>query len=525
MIWYDSHAQRLHVNAARWKARAADKALPKGLPPEYAEELQKKIVGTVVLPGDPDYDTDRMLSNPRFSAFPQVIVYCEVDSDVAECLHVAHAVGLPVVVRSGGHSTAGFSSQDGFLIDVSRMNDVHVDPDAKRVWAGPGTNFRKFNAKIQAFGLHTPGGACPDVCVGGYMQGGGYGFTARIFGMNCDQVDALRVMLADGRTVYADAQTNPDLFWAVRGGTGSNFGVLLGVRYRLHEGCDFAGFSVLWRMGSDAEAAEAANALAWLQGNFMRSGAPDGLGYQMIWAFEGPEGSPKEPLLLMRGMYRGPRAEMEAALKPVLALPGARQQALYDPQPYTDLNRILLTEPYEVPQFPKGMTPMPPPEAKLSRYISRPIPAEGWLQLIHYFRTSPSPYTIAAMEIYGGAIGAVSEGENAFVHRDVDCDLFFDVFWRTEEEREAMETFLAGWEERVAPHWSGRVYQNYPSPDNPDFGENYWGPRYPILRAIKTKYDPGNLFSYPQSIAPLDGTERPGGIAGLGDPIRYETGS
>ena len=518
MIWYDSSARRLAQVKPLWQAAAGKAQDGAGrLPPELAAELHQRIVGTVILPGDPDYDQDRALANPRFSHFPDVIVYCEVESDVAECLRVAQRAGMPVVVRSGGHSTGGFSSQPGFLIDVSRMNDVFVEPEALRVWAGPGTNFRKLNAKLASFGLHTPGGACPDVCVGGYVQGGGYGFTARIFGMNCDQVLAIRVMLSDGRIVTADAQRNRDLFWAVRGGTGSNFGVLIDVCYRLYHGNSFSGFSITWSMAGEAGVQQTAAALEWLQANYMRT-APAGLGYQMIWVWEGPEGQPRQPLLLMRGMYRGGKDELAGLLAPVLALPGAQLQALFDPMPYTDLNRILLSEPYEVPQFPPDATPMPPPEAKLSRYLDRPVTAAEWLPLLRHFLASPSPYTIAAMEIYGGAI-AEPLVPNAFLHRAVDCDLFFDVFWLTPAEKAPMLAYLAAWEKLVASVWSGRVYQNYPSPDDPDFATHYWGDAFPLLSAVKGKYDPGNLFRYPQSL-PLPG---PGAVApdlpGLSEPI------
>ncbi|WP_322890866.1 FAD-binding oxidoreductase [Yoonia sp. 76] len=472
------------------------------------------------MPGDPDYERDRRLANPRFSHFPDVIVYCEVESDVAECLRVAALAEMSVVVRSGGHSTAGFSSQPGFLIDVSRMNDVFVEPAALRVWAGPGTTFRKLNAKIASFGLHTPGGACPDVCVGGYVQGGGYGFTARIFGMNCDQVEAVRVMLADGRIVTADVTQNCDLFWAVRGGTGSNFGVLIDVCYRLYQGNSFAGFSITWSIAGETGLQNTAAALEWLQANFMRT-APAGLGYQLIWVFEGPEGAPREPLLLMRGMYRGSKDDLSRLLSPVLARSGATLQALYDPMPYTDLNCVLLTQPYEVPQFPPNVSPMPPPEAKLSRYLDRPVSAREWLPLLRHFLASPSPYTIAAMEIYGGAIERPLV-PNAFVHREVDCDLFFDVFWLTPAEKAPMLAYLDAWEKLVAPIWSGRVYQNYPSPEDPDFGQHYWGEVYPVLRSVKTKYDPTNRFKYPQSIPPLDPGAAGSDLPGLSEPIRAD---
>jgi FAD/FMN-containing dehydrogenase len=491
------------VKFEKWNLARGRRGAQAAFAIDDVKNLQYSIVGQVVLPGDPDYDQARMLSNPRFSAFPAVIVYCEVESDVQACLSWARRRGLPVVVRSGGHSTGGFSSQNGFLIDVSRLNDVVVDVQSRTVWAGPGTNFRKFNAKIEAFGLHTPGGACPDVCIGGYMQGGGYGFTARIFGMNCDQVEAVRVMLADGRTVYADAAVNPDLFWAVRGGTGSNFGVLLGVKYRLYQGKNFSGFSILWSLSGEAGAKNAAEALSWLQKNFMRAGAPADLGYQIIWAFEGPQPTGKQPVLLMRGMHRGSRDDLETLLQPVLQLPGATLQALYDSQPYSALNETLLSKPYEVPDFPADMTPMPPPEAKLSRYISRELEPGDWLKLLDYFLTTPSPYTIAAMEIYGGAIEGQGALSNAFIHRNVYCDLFFDVFWLNDREQAQMADYLEGWQQLVAPYWSGFVYQNYPSPVDPDFGAHYWGNVYPLLGRIKAKYDPDNVLSYPQSIQPV----------------------
>ncbi len=521
MLWFDSSARRIARVFPLWRETASASPDCGGrLPPELAVALHSRIVGSVVMSGDPDYDRDRMLANPRFSHFPAVIVYCEVESDVAECLRVAELAKMPVVVRSGGHSTGGFSSQPGFLVDVSRMDDVFVDPEALRVWAGPGTSFRKLNAKLASFGLHTPGGACPDVCVGGYMQGGGYGFTARIFGMNCDQVEAVRVILADGRIVTADAKQNRDLFWAVRGGTGSNFGVLVEVCYRLYPGNRFSGFAITWSMAGEQALQTTAEALEWLQANFMRTG-PEGLGYQMIWVFEGPEGAAREPLLLMRGMYHGSKEELSQLLTPVLARPGAALQALYDPMPYTDLNRILLTQPYEVPQFPPDLSPMPPPEAKLSRYLDRPVTASEWLPLLRHFLASPSPYTIAAMEIYGGAI-AHPAVPNAFLHRKVDCDLFFDVFWLTPEEKAPMLAYLDAWEKLVAPIWSGRVYQNYPSPKDPDFGQHYWGEAYPILRAVKTKYDPTNRFRYPQSLPLLDPGAPVADLPGLSEPVQAD---
>ena len=507
MLWYDQKARDDEKRIAGWLKPAVEaEKKPEAwqpLPPEAVAELQRNIVGQVVLPSEgKEYEADRKLANPRFNAFPQVIVYCDSFGDVRECLQVARQFNLWVTTRSGGHSTAGFSANDGMLIDISRLNDVFVDKALLRAWAGPGCNFRRFNQDLEFHDVHTPGGACPDVCTAGYMQGGGYGFTARIFGMHCDQVEAVWVMLADGSLVYADATMNADLFWAVRGGTGNNFGVLLQTKYRLYQGSKFCGFSIIWPMDTDAGRDNAAKALAWLQAKFMRTGAPPELGYQMIWAFEGPTPDQRKPYVLMRGMYRGDLASLKRVLTPVLKLPGAELQYLLDQQPYSKLNKTLLTTPYEVPQFPPNTEPMPPPEAKTSRYLASPLKAVDWRGLIDYFLTSPSPYTIVAMEIYGGAIAKRTPLETAFVHRAVDCDVFFDVFWFNPREEKVMLAYIEGWKQKIEPYWNGLIYQNYPSIEAPDYSSNYWGPAYPALRKIKYKYDPNNFFRFAQSIVP-----------------------
>ncbi len=152
--------------------------------------------------------------------------------------------------------------------------------------------------------------------------------------------------------------------------------------------------------------------------------------------------------------------------------------------------------------------------------MDRLLTAGDWLKLVQYYLSTPNQTAIAAMEIYGGAI-ATPERTNAFIHRDVYCDIFFDVFWANDSDKDQMLAFSQGWADTIAPYWGGRVYQNYPSPDNPDFGENYWGPYYSVLRFIKSKYDPLNLFRYPQSIAPTDRLDEDMGVLGLDKPIQH----
>lgn len=230
------------------------------------------LVGRVVLPGSADYDEARQESNPAFQAYPLLIIYCECEDDVMLSLAFARTWKAWVAVRCGGHSTAGYSvNQMGVVIDLSDLSGVMIDPGTERVHVLPGTDFDHFNGSMGATGWHVPTGACGNVCVGGFVQGGGYGYTSRAYGIQSDLVESMRVALADGRIVTASATENAELYWAMRGGTGGNFGVLLQVTYRMVR------LPSVWAWAISWEAADAADVLVLLQEQFMRTGAPDEL--------------------------------------------------------------------------------------------------------------------------------------------------------------------------------------------------------------------------------------------------------
>lgn len=277
--------------------------------------LQGRLQGDAVLPSDGLYAADRQLSNFAFQSFPLLIVYCKVFQDVWECLQFAVRHSLWITTRSGGHSTAGFSLNDGMVIDTSRLNGVYVDTARKVAVVGPGSNWGHVNATLADYGLHMPTGGCGDVCVAGYMQGGGYGFTSRKFGMNCDNVVDMLVMLADGRIVRANEDSNADLFWALRGGTGNNFGILLQVTSKLHDMPRLWGFTLTWSLD------QAPAALAAWQAGFMSSGAPPELGYMGVLACTGKDLTPQ---LTMCGLYWGRREDGMKVIQPLMKATGGK---------------------------------------------------------------------------------------------------------------------------------------------------------------------------------------------------------
>jgi FAD/FMN-containing dehydrogenase len=458
-------------------------------------ELERKMRGNLVLPGSAGYDESRQLANPAFQHYPQVIAYCEVSRDVQLCLEFAHAQSLWIACRAGGHSFGGYSVNSGMVIDVSRMNSVDVIPGEQRVRVGAGTSFGHLNAILDEYGLHVPGGACEDVCVAGYMQGGGYGYTSRRFGMHCDNVTAFRMMLRDGRVVTASEERNPDLFWAVRGGTGGNFGVLLDITYRTHE------LGPVWAFGWVWDIDDAPSLLIELQKGFMKAGAPRDLGYMASMAEH-----ENQKVFAMQGIYVGTGDDGRAALAPLKAVAQPKLE-VENTGSYDKMNEWADSNPYPMPGLPDTEVK----EAKQAGYIARPLGQDDWASIVGFFKSSPSAYNTVVIEPYGGAINDYPEFGNAFVHRDVDMDLFVDVFWIDDDDKAEAIRWLDDFMDLMEPFYNGHVYQNYPRDTLKDYRSMYFGAAFDALLHIKNKYDPPPyFFHYQQSIKPYDTSDQPG---------------
>jgi FAD/FMN-containing dehydrogenase len=464
-----------------------------GLTRERAEALELQARFKLVWAWDRDYDASRKQYDPAYSEFPLVVGYAETPTDVEWLLNFARKFNppLPVSCRSGGHSTAGYSVLSrGIVVDVSLFDQILIDPVKKSATVGPGVNFGKLNAALDIFGLHTPGGDCEDVCVGGYMQGGGYGLTSRQFGMNCDNVTRLTMLTYDSKgahIVVASPTQNPRLFWAVRGGTGNNFGVLLDVTYRLYPLGQLWGFGIKWANLNDAPAA-----LMAMQSGFMKNGASPKLGYMAVIMVQEND---TQPSLGMYGVFDGTPAQGRVVLKPLLSTGGAKL-VTDRVDSYKNLNATLFPNP-NVPPEVKSF----PPEVKQSAYIPKPIDAQGWTEIVNYFGTRLNDIGAVILEPYGGAINSYTKG-NAFIHRDVYMDLYVDSFFLKENQRARANTWLDGYMKIITPYSNGHQYQNYPRRDTADYPHAFWGDAYPALQLVKAEYDPLNVFKFPMGIDP-----------------------
>lgn len=480
---------------ARLAALQGGSATVEGFAPPFTSRevaaFKQRLQGEVVQLADAGYQAARQLSNGAFQSWPRLIVYCEVFQDVWECLQFAQTHGLWTTTRSGGHSTAGFSMNDGLAIDTSRLNGVYVDPVAQRAVLGPGANWGHVNAMLADYGLHMPTGVCGDVCMAGFTMGGGYGYTSRLFGLGCDNLLEALVMLADGRIVRASAEVNPDLYWALRGGTGNNFGVLLQGTFQLRPMPKLWGFRLTWTE------AQAPQALVALQAGYMRSGAPNELGWMGALANTGDQGALQ---LTMAGLYWGSRADGLTALAPLLEGTGAT--LAYDRTgSYHALNDAVMGDMPPCPDLAR--------EDKQSTIIARRLTLKDWQRVVRMAASAPNPWGAVAFEPYGGAINAVPRDATAWVHRDADTDIFVDVFWMNDAERVQVQAYLDDFMQLLEPLSNGESYQNYPRLSQTDFRQRYWAEQFPRLLRIKRKYDPDNVFRYAQSVSPEPGQRWP----------------
>lgn len=472
-----------------------DHQLPNDYPIPAARlaKFEKQIVGQIVYPGDKDYVAAKTEFNPAYPAFPIIIVFCACLSDVRACLALAQEYDIWAVARSGRHSLAGYSVCDGMVIDTNAMNSVIVDMSNDTVTVEAGIQFSKFNAHLQSYGRHVPGGGCPTVCAAGYMQGGGYGFTSREFGIHSDNVLSFKMVLADGRLVTANEHQNSDLFWGVRGGTGNQFGILVEITYRTYPLGKVWGIKLEWSAAAYPD--DAAKALMTIQDTYIRTQDYNKLGFQTVMGYD--KNYDKDLRVIFMGVFNGDESGFEAAIKPLTDIAN-HQVAARMHDIYSTVDEGLLAG---IPDIPgptvRGMSQ--------SSYIARDLTTVDWKNILKFVATGPNNWTTIDMEAYGGQISALAADATAFMHRDVTMDFFCDVFWEKDEDQEENVQWIQDLMVFMEQYSNGHSYQNYPCRLQEDWKWAYFGPYYPNLVWVKLKYDPDNFFHYQQSItAELD---------------------
>ncbi|QES58378.1 hypothetical protein DEJ51_33105 [Streptomyces venezuelae] len=480
--------------------------------PDYGA-LARGIDGRVVLPGDPDYPEARRLFQPRYDTVaPAAVAYPAHAADVAVCLDFARRSAAPVVPRGGGHSYAGWSTRSaGLVVDTGAMATVSVDGDGVRV--GAGARLGDVHAALAGHGRSVPTGLCPSVGIAGLTLGGGLGLASRAYGTTADRLTGARVVTPDGivREVSADAGRDPELFWALRGGGGGNFGVVTEFRFRTHPvgACAFA--ELHWPGGDSAAVLRGWQ--RWL------AGLPDPFWSQVEFTVEVDAGAGTTPAV--RVVCLDGRHELERQLTRLSDLVGgAPRDSWITVRSHEDtvraLSGCLELSPAQC-RLP-GTTPGRDPQGRLGRdsYAARcdfwaggglPDAAIGAvLDAVRRYGTRVPRGGRGVVQfdgVCGGALNRVPAGSTAFVHRDSAFLAQYLVYWP--ESAPAAEVarhqgWLDGLWRDLRPWASGRAYQNYTDPKLTGWREAYYGPNLARLQEVRRVHDPDRLFRFPQAL-------------------------
>lgn len=469
------------------------------------QEFTKTIQGQIVTPFSSEYAQARKESDNAFDKYPLLVVYCENSADVVHTIKFCRSENIQICARAGGHSTAGYSVLDGrLLIDVSRIKGIFIDPDAMTGTAGSGVQWGEFNYELDVYGLHTPGGGCSPVGITGFTLGGGYGYTSMRWGVASDNLLEVTMVTAEGEIVIANEKVNPDLYWAHRGGTGGNFGIVVALKYQLYR------LKMVWPISVDWPVDDAAKILTVWQNKMTKTLEDTKLGLLGFLATRQikkklPSGETEvinQPYFTIRGIYSGASAADGAkALAPLLEIgtPSYPSGPLWKDQiSYAYANEHLLDN-------TEGVIPDTIKETKRCSIINDPLTEEQYRKIVDFYKTAPSEFNLVSMEPYGGAINAVPPNATAYVHRKGHFDIFIDSFWLQDDEKAEAFQWLHDYfeSEEMKGIWTEEYYQNYPNSLYKNWQQGYFGENYPKLRAVKSKWDPENVFHYEQSIEPL----------------------
>jgi FAD/FMN-containing dehydrogenase len=448
------------------------------LPPDEWERLRRRLSGPLFRPGDPGYPEAKQGYFTMYDyRMPAAVVGAARVEDVQAAVAFAARNGVPVAARSGGHSYPGYSTVDGgIVVDLSRFSGIEARPGGHAV-IGSGARLGPIATALAAAGRVLPAGSCDTVGIAGLALGGGVGVLDRKYGLTCDHLEAARIVTADARVRTVSATSEPDLFWALRGGGGGNFGVVTGFTFRTVPIADVATFRLVF-----PAAARGALLAAWQE---WQPAMPDEL-----WSGVGLTSVSAE----VNGTFLGAEARLKPLLDDLVRRVGT--------PPAERTGRVLghldAMRSFDDRDGRPGAVAARAAYTGTSRMLTRPLADPA---AVAAFVTA-DPDITTLIDAGGGAIARVGVRETAFPHRGALASFQFLRSAEPEKGGEAgARRALAVVRDGLGPEFGNTGYVNYLDPELPDWAEAYYGPNLPRLRAVARKYDPRGIFAFPQGLS------------------------
>jgi FAD binding domain/Berberine and berberine like len=443
-------------------------------------QLGTQLNGRLVTPDDPVYDQARTIFYGGFDRRPQLIVQAADAADVAQVVALARDAGLELAVRSGGHSPAGHSVTDGgIVLDLSAMRGLDLDTENRTAWAQSGLTAGEYTTAAAAHGLATGFGDTGSVGIGGITLAGGVGFLVRKHGLTIDNLLAAEVVTADGELLNVDANHNPDLFWALRGG-GGNFGVATRFQFRLHPMAQIVGGMLL--LPANAEVVAGFIALAEAAPEELSTIANVMVAPQLPFLPAELHGQ----LIIMAMMaYAGKVEAGQAALAPFQAL-ATPLADLVKPMPYPEIY------PPEDPSYH--------PAAVGHTMFLDQIDHQVAEMIIGYLQASDASVRVAQLRVLGGAMARVPAEATAFAHRRSAIMATVASFYDGAADKPVRQAWVDEFAGVLQQSDDGAYVGFLTDADPGRVRQAYPGSTWDRLVQVKARYDPTNLFHHNHNI-------------------------
>lgn len=473
---------------AACRTDSSSKSTTPGTTSVGAKSPPANLTGRIVRPSDADYTTASTGWDQLFAHYPLVIVFAQATQDVVNALTWARQNDVALRVRSGRHCLEGWSNVDnGMVIDVSELKSAQIDAASRTATVGAGLNQIEAVTALGKQGLAAPTGTEGTVGLVGATLGGGLGLLTRSLGMASDNLMAAEVVVTSGadgaKAINVDEKNNSDLLWALRGAGNGNFGIVTSLTYKVHPLTQVTYVTATW------------------------PGLNDLHGVFDAWQRSAPSTDNRltsqleihpEKILLFAVLSSGSEAEANQLLAPILSVG----------KPVVSAKSAAWTDTYAGFQTPAQDEPAN--WKFFSQFTTDPFPAEAINLIGSYMTKAPSPDSNYFTNAFGGTVkGSEPSGGSAFPHRDALFYAEVGAGWGTRGGVPAQadpitakaQAWIAEFSQALRPYVSG-AYVNVPNVGMADWARAYWGSNVDRLRTIKTKYDPGNVFHYEQSIPP-----------------------
>jgi FAD/FMN-containing dehydrogenase len=447
-----------------------------------ALQTLESVAGRVITPDDLAYDTTRAVFYGDVDKHPAAIVRVADVDDVRRAIAGARTGGYELAVRSGGHSVAGHSSTEGgIVIDLRDMAKIDIDPVARTAWVEAGATARQVTEALSEYDLVIGFGDAGSVGVGGITLAGGIGFLVRKFGMTIDSVLAAEVVTADGRHRCVDAEHEPDLFWAIRGG-GGNFGVVTRIKFRLNPLPNFSGGLLILPATPETIAGFAATAMA----------APDELS-----TIANVMPAPPLPFLprdvhgrlviFASIAFAGDNAAAERAIAPLRALA-------------TPLANMVKPGPY-LAMYPPEDPNVRPTAVSRTAFVES-IDIEAARTILEHLSASDAPMRAAQLRVLGGAMARVPADATAFAHRSKPMLVNVAAFYQDARIRDVHRAWMAAFSKALQPDDAAAYVGFLTGDEAARIRATYPGATWERLARIKATYDPANVFRLNYNVPP-----------------------